>query len=199
MVMRQSVVVMSGNNAPWKNFAEFVKMVKENPNKYVVGITGKGNMNHTPMLSLAKHFGLKLRFIPYRNAAEVFKDVMAGRTHLFADAPAALSAYDVFGIAQFAAERSANLPDIPTAKECGMDAVFSHWQGVIAPKGIPAEALESMEKVMKEVVTSEEFKKEAARLKTNAYWMPSDEFTALYYKELQDYKVILQENGLIKK
>lgn len=199
MVMRQPVVVMAGNNAPWKNFAEFLKMVKENPNKYVVGITGKGNMNHTPMLSLAKHFDLKLRFIPYRNAAEVFKDMMAGRTHLFADAPAALSSYDIFGMAQFAAERAANLPDIPTAKECGMDAVFSHWQGVIAPKGIPAEAFEGMEKVVKEVVTSEEFKNEAARLKTNANWMSSADFTALYYKELQDYKTILQENGLIKK
>ena len=80
-----------------------------------------------------------------------------------------------------------------------MDAVFSHWQGVIAPKGIPAEALEGMEKVVKEVVTSEEFKNEAARLKTNANWMSSADFTALYYKELQDYKTILQENGLIKK
>lgn len=197
-VMMQPVVVMAGNNAPWKNFSEFLATVKANPNKYVVGITGKGNMNHTPMLSLAKHFDLKLRFIPYRNSAEIFKDMMAGRTHLFADAPAALASYDIFGMAQFAAERAENLPDIPTAKECGMDAVFSHWQGVIAPKGIPAEALQAFEQAMKEVVTSEEFQKEAQRMKTRANWMSSADFRDLYYKDLNAYKGILKENGLIK-
>lgn len=198
MSVMQPVVVMTGNNAPWKNFDEFLAKVKANPNKYIVGITGKGNMNHTPMLSLAKHYDLKLRFIPYRNGAEIFKDMMAGRTQLYADAPAALSAYDVYGLVQFAAERAVNLPDIPTAKEKGQDAVFSHWQGVIAPKGIPAEALEGFEKAMREVVTSEEFQKEAQRLKTRANWMSSADFRALYYKELNDYKGILQENGLIK-
>ena len=33
-------------------------------------------------------------------------------------------------------ERSENLSDIPTTKELGMDARFSHWQGVIAPRGM---------------------------------------------------------------
>ena len=198
MAVMQPVVVMTGKNAPWKNFDEFLAAAKASPNKYIVGITGTGNMNHLPMLSLAKHYDLKLRFIPYRNGAEIFKDIMAGRTQLYADAPAALSSYDVFGLVQFAAERAANLPDIPTAKEKGMDAVFSHWQGVIAPKGTPKEALEGMEKAMQEVVTSEEFQKEAQRLKTRANWMPSSDFRALDYKELQDYKAILQDNGLIK-
>ena len=79
-----------------------------------------------------------------------------------------------------------------------MDAVFSHWQGVIAPKGIPAEALQGFENAMKEVVTSEEFQKEAQRMKTRANWMSSADFRDLYYKDLNAYKAILRENGLIK-
>ena len=78
----QPVVLMTAKNAPWKNINEFIEMAKKNPNKYVVGITATGNMTHVPMLQFAEHFGLKLRFIPYRSGGEIFKDIMAGRTHL---------------------------------------------------------------------------------------------------------------------
>ena len=113
----QPVVLMTAKNAPWKNINEFIEMAKKNPNKYVVGITATGNMTHVPMLQFAEHFGLKLRFIPYRSGGEIFKDIMAGRTHLHADAPASLSTFDVYGLVQFADERSENLSDIPTTKE----------------------------------------------------------------------------------
>ena len=159
----QPVVLMTAKNAPWKNINEFIEMAKKNPNKYVVGITATGNMTHVPMLQFAEHFGLKLRFIPYRSGGEIFKDIMAGRTHLHADAPASLSTFDVYGLVQFADERSENLSDIPTTKELGMDARFSHWQGVIAPRGLPKDVLRTLETAMSEVVNSEAFQQEAKK------------------------------------
>ena len=78
----QPVVLMTAQNAPWKNINEFIEMAKKNPNKYVVGITATGNMTHVPMLQFAEHFGLKLRFIPYRSGGEIFKDIMAGPTFM---------------------------------------------------------------------------------------------------------------------
>ena len=190
----QPVVLMTAKNAPWKNVNEFIEMAKKNPNKYVVGITATGNMTHVPMLQFAEHFGLKLRFIPYRSGGEIFKDIMAGRTHLHADAPASLSTFDVYGLVQFADERSENLSDIPTTKELGMDARFSHWQGVIAPRGLPEDVLRTLETVMSEVVNSEAFRQEALRLKTKAHWMSSEAFRRLYDEELNTYGEILKHS-----
>ena len=169
-------------------------IVVQNPNKYVVGITATGNMTHVPMLQFAEHFGLKLRFIPYRSGGEIFKDIMAGRTHLHADAPASLSTFDVYGLVQFADERSENLSDIPTTKELGMDARFSHWQGVIAPRGLPKDVLRTLETAMSEVVNSEAFQQEALRLKTKAHWMSSEAFRKLYDEELNTYGEILKHS-----
>ena len=90
-------------------------------------------------------------------------------------------------------------PYIPTAKECGLDMEFAHWMGILAPKGMPDEAKATLEKVMKEVVESEDFKKEAIRIKTAAHWMSGKEFRERYYEELAQYKKILEENGLIAK
>ena len=190
----QPVVLMTAKNAPWKNINEFIEMAKKNPNKYVVGITATGNMTHVPMLQFAEHFGLKLRFIPYRSGGEIFKDIMAGRTHLHADAPASLSTFDVYGLVQFADERSENLSDIPTTKELGMDARFSHWQGVIAPRGLPKDVLRTLETAISEVVNSEAFQQEALRLKTKAHWMSSEAFRKLYDEELNTYGEILKHS-----
>ena len=70
---------------------------------------------------------------------------------------------------------------------------------IVAPKGMPDEAKATLEKVMKEVVESEDFKKEAIRIKTAAHWMSGKEFRERYYEELAQYKKILEENGLIAK
>ena len=120
--------------------------------------------------------------------------IMAGRTHLHADAPASLSTFDVYGLVQFADERSENLSDIPTTKELGMDARFSHWQGVIAPRGLPEDVLRTLETAMSEVVNSEAFRQEALRLKTKAHWMSSEAFRRLYDEELNTYGEILKHS-----
>src|SRR5262249_47987169 len=42
------------------------------------------------------------------------------------------------GYAVSAAERLAALPEVPTAKEAGINYLMSIWAGIFAPKGTPA-------------------------------------------------------------
>ena len=169
LVTRQPVVLMSSKVAPWKNFEEMVEIVKKEPDKYVVAITGTANMTHIPVVELAKHFGLKLRYIPYRTTAEVMKDMITGRVHLYADSPVPLSQFDIFGLIQFAEKRAKNL-DLPTTKELGFDRDISHWQGLIAPKNLPQEALDKLASVVKEVVESPEINAELVKMSPHARW-----------------------------
>lgn len=192
MAVRQPVVLMSSKLAPWKNIQEFVEVTKKNPNKYIVAITSTGNMTHTPVLALAKALKLELRYIPFRSSPDVMKEMLAGRVQLHADAPAALSQFDVYGLLQFGNERAPNL-DMPTTKEIGLDLPFSHWMGLVAPKGLDETAFKKISQVMEEVVTSPEFQAEAQKLKTSAYWMPSDAFEKLYEKEYEEYGTILRD------
>ena len=192
MVARQPVVLMSSKRAPWKNFEEMVETVRKEPNRHVIAITGTGNMTHIPVQELARHFGLQFRYIPYRTTPELMKDMITGRVALHADNPVPLSQFDVFGLIQFADERADNL-DFPTAKEMGFDSGFSHWQGVVAPKGMPAELAEKLAQVIQEVVQSPEFATEMARINSNAYWMGAAEFTAFFENEFDIYGNVLKE------
>lgn len=193
MVMRQPVTVMSSKKVPWKNFKEMVETVKKEPNKYVVGITSVGNMTHIPMASLAKHYDLKFRYIPYRSSPEIMKDMLTGRVHLHGDSPVSLSQFDVMGLAQFSDTRIPNLKDIPTTKELGFDKIYSHWQGLVGPKGIPADVVKVLGDVVKDVVTSPEFSQEAAKMSTNAFWMGPVDFQKLFENEFDMYGAELKE------
>lgn len=192
LVTRQPLVLVTPKKAPWKNLEEMVKMVKEAPNKYIVGITATGNMTHLPILVLAKHYGLQLRFIPYRSTTEIMKDMAANRTHFYADSPVSLSQFDVFGLLQFSNEKAENLT-MPTAQDIGLTNTFLHWQGVVAPKGIPIEAFETFSKALQEVVTSDHFKNEIHKMSTTAYWLNSKDFAKMYYEEFEFYGSLIKE------
>lgn len=193
MVMRQPVTVMSSRKVPWKDFREMVATVKKEPNKYVVAITGAGNMTHVPMASLAKHFGLQFRYIPYRSSPEIMKDMLTGRAHLHGDSPVPLSQFDIMGLAQFSETRMDNLKDIPTTRELGFDKAYSHWQGLVGPKGLPADVVTTLGDAIREIVTSPGFADEAAKMSTNAYWMGPGDFQALFEDEFDMYGGELRE------
>ena len=179
MAVRQPVVVMSSKKAPWKDFTSMVETIKKAPNKYIVAVTGIGNMTHVPMVELAKHFGLQFKIIPYRSTAEVMKDLITGRVHLHADTPVPLSQFDVYGLIQFADKRAEGL-DFPTTTEVGFDKTYSHWQGFVAPKGLPADVLSTLSTTLQSVIESPEFAAEAKKLNTMAYWLTSAAFKALF-------------------
>jgi tripartite-type tricarboxylate transporter receptor subunit TctC len=192
MVTRQPAVLMSSKHAPWQNFQEMIEMVRKEPNKYIVAITGTGNMTHLPVAILAKHFDLKLRYIPYRSTPEVMKDMITGRVHLHADNPVPLSQFDIFGLVQFADTRADNL-DFPTTKEMGFDRAIYHWQGVVAPKGLPEDVKKTLVQAIKEVVQSPEFIDGMEKIATHAHWMGLAEFTRFFEEEFNSYRDVLKE------
>ncbi len=192
MVTQQPVVIMSSKKAPWKNFAEMVTEVKANPNKYIVAITSTGNITHIPVVEMAEHFDLKFRYIPYRTTPEIMKDMLTGRVHLHADNPVPLSQFDINGLVQFSDARVEGL-DFPTSKETGFDRMFTHWQGVIAPKGLPKDVEQKLAKAVEEIVQSPEFKEQMKKVSTRARWMGPVEFKKHFQEEFDMYGKVLKE------
>jgi len=95
------------------------------------------------------------------------------------------------GRSQFAEKRSSNL-NFPTTKEMGFDSDISHWQGLIAPKGLPQEAMDKLASVVKEIVESPEFAAELDKISTSAAWMGPEQFKTFFDKEFDMYGEVLR-------
>lgn len=192
MATQQPVVLMTSKTAPWKNLQEMVDIVKKEPGKYIVGISGKGNMSHVPVLALAKYYGLKFRYVPYRSTPEIMKEMAADRLQFHADMPVALSRYEVYGLVQFSDKKVDNLP-MPNAAEIGLNKNFIMWQAVIAPKGMPAEVTKTLVDAMRSVVNSPEYAEAVRKLSMNPWWMEPEEAQKFYASEFASYGEALKE------
>jgi tripartite-type tricarboxylate transporter receptor subunit TctC len=93
-------------------------------------------------LLLQKLTDTKVLFIPYRGAGPAMTDLISGQVDLLlvqgAVALPQVRAGTVKALAELSPQRSASMPDIPSADESGVPGLYiSGWFGLFAPKGTP--------------------------------------------------------------
>ncbi len=78
-------------------------------------------------------------------------------------------------IAVLSEERLAEFPDVPTAKEQGVNAVHANTYGIMAPKGTPPDRLQLLSDAIGQVVTDPEFLADNAEVNFNITFEPYGE------------------------
>ena len=129
---------------PAQTMKELVETARARPRQIDYASSGVGSMQHLGGELLNRSAGIQLNHIPYKGGPPGLVDVMGGRI------PAMLSGMQgalphiksgkVRALAVTTAQRSAALPDVPTAAEAlnlrGYEA--TNWQGFLFPAGTPA-------------------------------------------------------------
>src|ERR1700742_616809 len=86
--------------------------------------------------------GAKPTLVAYRGTGPAMNDLIGGHVDFFCEQSVSVAEQAKSGAvkayAVSAAERLASLPDVPTAKEFGVDYLMSIWAGIFAPHGTPA-------------------------------------------------------------
>ncbi len=149
----------------WKNLKEFAAAAKNK--KMKVGISGRGSFTHLASAALFDKMGVEVIYVPYgKGSAPV--ELLGGRVDAALQWPSQFKAQVDAGqlrvIAVTSAARLPVLPDVPTAKEQGVDVEAILWRGIATPKGTPKEAIAKLEDAIKKVVASPEFKDRCTKL-----------------------------------
>lgn len=123
---------------------DLVKKAKANPGHLNYGSAGIGNSTHLNVAFLAEHFQTDMSHVPYKGAAPAMMDLIGGQIDLTADALTGAVPQVKTGKAVplviFGADRVAQLPDVPTIAEVGVQGFPGDaWYGLMAPKGTPPE------------------------------------------------------------
>jgi tripartite-type tricarboxylate transporter receptor subunit TctC len=141
LVAEQPLVLVVRKNFPASNLKEFAAYAKANAAKLSFGSGGAGSSTHLGCVLLNSKLGITVQHVPYRGSAPALDDLMAGRIDYLCDAVTTelspIKAGSVKPIAVLAAQRSAVLPDIPTAKEAGFAVDANNWIGLFFPRHTP--------------------------------------------------------------
>ena len=85
-------------------------------------------------------------------------------------------------------KRDADLPDVPTAKEEGVDVVDYYWRVVLAPKGTPRPIIDKLAAVFKKVTEDKAFIDMLSKFGEEPDYLGPEEFTKVWLEEYEARK-----------
>ena len=149
--------------SPFKTLAEIVEKAKAEPGSMKFGVTTPGSLDRQVMEKFKKITGTDGPVITHDGGGELLISVLNGTVDMgigeIQELIGQIEAGKVRLIATYTEERLATFPDVPTAKEQGIDLVVEKFRGITGPKGLPPEVIAAWEKAIPEVLEVEAFKK----------------------------------------
>jgi tripartite-type tricarboxylate transporter receptor subunit TctC len=134
-------VIVARKDFPAKDLREFVSYLKKNGDKVKQAHGGIGASSHMACLLFSQAAGVKPTLVAYRGTGPAMNDLVGGHVDYFCEQAVSVASQVKGGAikayALSAAARLAALPDVPTAKEAGLDYQMNIWAGIFGPKGVP--------------------------------------------------------------
>lgn len=119
----------------------FLAHLKANSEKMNYGHAGVGSISYVSGLVFNSQFGFKPGLVAYKGTGPALNDLVGGQIDYMVDQSMnvipQITAGTIKAYAVAHPERIAALPDVPTTKELGVDFIFSAWNAMVAPKGLP--------------------------------------------------------------
>lgn len=190
------IVMMSPPGSRFKTIADVVAQAKADGGKLAYGSTGPGTIPHMSMLGFAKAAGVQMKHVPFKGSADVVQAMLSSTIELFADQPNLVPQYNLTPIAVFAEQRIPGYMDTPTAKEAGLNLLFSIWNAMYAPKGTPADVLAKLEAACKSTLADAGVIDALGKQKQPISFLDRAGLKAFTELESAKAKVLIEEAGL---
>ncbi len=142
-------IMIIPKDRPWKTVDDFLKDARTKGSSINFGSVGVGSAVHISSEKFRRAGGFEATHVPYRGGPEVITDILGGRIDFyFCPAATALPLIregQVRALVVSTAERSADLPDVPSMVDAGLkDGVSNTWVGVFVPSKTPREIVNKL-------------------------------------------------------
>jgi tripartite-type tricarboxylate transporter receptor subunit TctC len=202
-VVSSPAVVVTLAEKPWKNLSELVSYAKQHPGEIKIGHSGLGTSVHITEEMFAKEAGITIKQVPFRGESEVLAALLGGHVQL-------MGAYNVAPLKEHvksgtirilgvAEENRLTLPgfeNVPTFKEQGINVAFNFWNGIAAPKGMPAAEKARLTAGLREMINDPEFKKNMEELGMSVQYLGPEEFSERWIADNIKLTKIVKETGI---
>ncbi|GHC88782.1 hypothetical protein GCM10007320_35940 [Pseudorhodoferax aquiterrae] len=156
------LVLVVNKDIPAQSATEFIAWAKTQKGKVNYASSGTGALLHLGGALFTKEVGIEATHIAYKGSAPAVTDLLAGATQfMFLPINEAMPHIKGGGIRALAVshdKRVALLPNVPTLREVTGKSTMDMgaWQGLMLPKGAPADVVTKVTAALQKTVQSKE-------------------------------------------
>lgn len=178
---------------------EFIDYAKAHPGKLNFGFP-TGTLPHLTGELFRVRTGIDPVFIPYKTAANMITDLVAGQID-FAFEPASVLLSHIHDekmrpLAVTSPQRLKQIPDVPALIETVPDFVSISWSGIVAPVGTPAPVIQKLNTAINAEITSGEMSATLTRLAADVRPGTPEDFAAFIATEAPKWAEVVKSSGL---
>lgn len=136
------MMLLVAREVPASNLTEFAAWAKAQPTPPFYGSTGPGSTMNLVGEVLKRDGGFNMEHVPFRGAAPLVQDMLAGRIQFGGDQLSSslqnMRSGALKPVATLSATRATAMPQVPTVREQGFpNAELQGWNGYFAPARTP--------------------------------------------------------------
>ena len=180
-----------------RSVSEVIAALKAHPGKISFASSGNGSSDHLSAELFWQQTGTEAVHVPYKGGAPAITDLLGGQVDFsFQNVNAVLPhlrSGKLRAIAVTGSQRSPVLPDVPTLAESGVKGaeVYS-WQGMAAPRGLPADVKSRLAKAAIVAVQQPDIRKRFVEQGLEIVGNTPEEFTRFQAQENERWKTLIQ-------
>ena len=180
-----------------KTLPDLIARAKQHPNQISFAATGIGRITHLTGLLLQSRADIKLQVVPYTGGpAAALTDVVGGRVPLiiegYSGLAGAIQAHTLTVLAVASSHRLPDFPDVPTVAETLPGFAAGGWQGIVAPLGTPAGAIQKVNAGLQKVLGESDVAKPLALRGAFVNPMSPSEVNAFINAQQEQWRPVLQ-------
>ena len=178
----------------------YVAAVKTAGKSWKVGGTGSGQEDSILTAMMEAAFDYKVTYIPFPGGGTVAKNLVGKHIDSTVNNPAEQNEFYRAGntkpLVQFTGERMAAYPDIPTAKELGVDIEYYMQRSINGPPGMSAEAQQWYIDLFDTLYKSDEWQKFCVEDGLDCTeWVAGDDLGAFHAEQIVRHKELIEKVG----
>ena len=152
---------------PAKTAKEVVELAKKKPGELLFSSPGLASTTFIAGAMFRKQTGIDIKHVPFKGAPESVQAVLRNDVQMYF-APVNLTKQlaetgKVRAIATVTAQRLAEMPDVPTFREAGIDFTYDSWFGLMTQSGVPRDVVKKINQDVVAVLRSPDIKDKLAK------------------------------------
>jgi tripartite-type tricarboxylate transporter receptor subunit TctC len=185
-------IITARPDAPFKTFKEMIIWAKANPGKLLYGHTGPWGAADMPWKQIMRKAGITSKVVPHDGGGPALTAILGGHIDLTGGFAAQSLPHVKAGklrvLAVLDNQRDPDLPDVPTAKEDGIDVIYLMWRGILAPKGTPRPIIDKLAAAFKKMTEDKSVIDMLKRFGDTPNYLGPDEFGKIWREEYETQK-----------